>query len=152
MTIEPEQARASTQSPESRLPRGLSAFRHRNFRLFWTGMLVSLIGTWMQSVGQAWLVLQLTNDPISLGIVAAALFAPVLVFGLFGGIVADAVSKRNMLYFTQTAAALLACVLAIALAAVLSHRDIFAGRRVGVVLSGGNVDLDALPDLLAAGA
>jgi predicted MFS family arabinose efflux permease len=100
----------------SRWPRGLSAFRHRNFRLFWSGMLVSLIGTWMQSVGQAWLVLQLTNDPLSLGIVAACQFAPVLVFGLFGGIVADAVSKRRMLYFTQIAQALLALTLGILVA------------------------------------
>jgi MFS family permease len=100
----------------SRWPRGLSAFRHRNFRLFWSGMLVSLIGTWMQSVGQAWLVLQLTNDPLSLGVVAACQFGPVLVFGLFGGIVADAVSKRRMLYFTQIAQALLALTLGILVA------------------------------------
>ena len=67
-------------------------------------MLISLIGTWMQSVGEAWLVLQLTNDPLALGIVAAAQFAPVLFLGLFGGIVADAVSKRKALIVTQTVA------------------------------------------------
>jgi MFS family permease len=100
----------------SRWPRGLSAFRHRNFRLFWTGMCISLIGTWMQSVGQAWLVLQMTNDPLALGIVAAAQFTPVLVFGLFGGIVADAVSKRKALYVTQVAAGLLALILGILVA------------------------------------
>src|SRR4051794_39609263 len=109
---EPTPAEQST----SRWPRGLSAFRHRNFRLFWAGMLVSLIGTWMQSVGQAWLVLQLTNDPLSLGIVAACQFTPVLILGLFGGIVADAVSKRKMLYLTQTAAGLLALTLGILVA------------------------------------
>jgi Transmembrane secretion effector len=69
----------------TRLPRGLSALRHRNFRLFWSGQLISLIGTWMQQVGQAWLVLQLTGDPLALGIVAAAQFTPVLVLGLFAG-------------------------------------------------------------------
>jgi MFS family permease len=89
----------------------LSAFRHRNFRLFYTGMLVSLIGTWMQQVGQAWLVLNLTNDPLWLGLVAAAQFAPVLVLGLFGGIVADAVSKKKALIVTQTAAGILAFIL-----------------------------------------
>lgn len=99
--------------PPSRLPKGLSAFRHRNYRLFWLGMLVSLVGTWMQQVGQAWLVLKLTNDPIALGLVAAAQFTPVLFLGLFGGIVADAVSKRNALYVTQIAAGLLALVLGI---------------------------------------
>jgi MFS family permease len=91
-----------------RLPAGLSPFRHRNFRLFWTGMLISLIGTWMQSVGEAWLVLKLTNDPIALGIVAACAFGPVLFLGLFGGIVADTVSKRKALMVTQTVAGLLA--------------------------------------------
>lgn len=96
-----------------RLPTGLAAFRHHNFRLFWTGMLVSLIGTWMQSVGQAWLVLQLTNDPLALGIVAMAQFGPILILGPLGGIIADSVSKRRALIVTQTAAALLALILAL---------------------------------------
>ena len=82
-------------------PRPLSSLRHRNFRLFWTGQLVSLVGTWMQSVAQGWLVLQLTNDPLALGIVAAAQFTPVLVFGLFGGVVADVVPKRRTLLVAQ---------------------------------------------------
>jgi MFS family permease len=113
MTADRDEAPTVATSSPSRLPRGLSAFRHRNFRLFWTGMLVSLIGTWMQSVGQAWLVLQLTNDPIALGIVAVAQFTPVLFFGLFGGIVADAVSKRKALVITQAAAGMLALVLGV---------------------------------------
>jgi MFS family permease len=74
----------------------------------WSGMLVSLIGTWMQSVGEAWLVLKMTNDPVALGLVAVFNFTPVLVLGLFGGIVADAVSKRNALMITQMNAGLLA--------------------------------------------
>jgi MFS family permease len=106
---------AATPAP-SRLPKGLSAFRHYNFRLFWSGMLVSLIGTWMQTVGQAWLVLQLTNDPIALGLVAAAQFTPVLIFGLFGGIVADAVNKRKALVVTQISAGLLALILGLLVA------------------------------------
>lgn len=97
--------------PPSRLPEGLSALRHRNFRLFYAGMLVSLIGTWMQQVGQSWLVLQLTNDPLWLGLVAAAQFTPVLFLGLFGGIVADAVSKKKALIVTQVAAGILAFAL-----------------------------------------
>ena len=67
-------------------------------------MLVSLIGTWMQQVGQAWLVLQLTNDPLALGIIAMAQFGPILVLGPFGGIVADSVSKRAALVVTQLSA------------------------------------------------
>jgi MFS family permease len=94
-----------------RLPYGLRAFSHRNFRLFWGGQLVSLAGTWMQQVGQAWLVLELTNDPLALGIVAAAQFLPVLVLGLFAGLVADAFAKRTALLWTQLAAAALAVVL-----------------------------------------
>jgi MFS family permease len=110
VTYEPETA-SVPPARQTRLPRGLSAFRHHNFRLFWFGMLISLVGTWMQSVGQGWLVLQLTNDPVALGIVAAAQFTPVLFLGLFGGIVADAVSKRKALVITQTAAGLLAAFL-----------------------------------------
>ncbi len=78
----------------SRLPTGLRVFRHRNFRLFYFGQLVSLTGTWMQAVAQDWLVLQLTNSPVSLGLVAAAQFVPVMVLGLFGGLAADALPKR----------------------------------------------------------
>ena len=77
-------------------------------------MLISLIGTWMQSVGEAWLVLKLTNDPVALGIVAACAFGPVLILGLFGGIVADSVSKRKALYVTQVVAGLLALTTGIA--------------------------------------
>ena len=94
-----------------RLPRGLSAFGHRNFRLFWFGQLISLAGTWMQGVAQAWLVLQLTNDPLALGIVAAGQFGPVLVLGLFAGLVADSVNKRAALIWTQLLASVLALVL-----------------------------------------
>ena len=99
-----------------RLPKGLRAFSHRNFRLFWLGQLVSLIGTWMQQLGQAWLVLQLTDDPLALGLVAAAQFGPVLVFGLFAGLVADALSKRALLIATQVGAAVLAVLLGLLVA------------------------------------
>lgn len=88
------------------------ALRHRNFRLFWFGQMISLVGTWMQSVAQAWLVLQLTHDPFWLGVVAAVQFTPVLVLGLFGGIVADVLPKRPTVIGTQTVLMLLALVLA----------------------------------------
>jgi MFS family permease len=106
-----EQTPAVGQPAGRQLPRGLSAFGHRNFRLFWFGQLISLAGTWMQSVAQAWLVLQLTSDPLALGIVAAAQFTPVLVLGLFAGVYADAVNKRTALIWTQIGAAVLALVL-----------------------------------------
>ena len=78
-------------------------FRHRNYRLFWSGQLVSLAGTWMQSIAQAWLITELTPDPVWLGVVAAARFTPVLILGLFGGVIADVLPKRQMLIATQAA-------------------------------------------------
>jgi MFS family permease len=83
------------------LRRGTSAFRHRNYRLFFGGQAISLVGTWMQAVAQAWLVLVLTHDPLWLGVVAAAQFIPVLVFGLFAGVLADNLPKRQTLLATQ---------------------------------------------------
>jgi MFS family permease len=91
----------------------MSAFQHRNYRLFFGGQLISLVGTWMQQVAQAWLVLELTHDPIWLGIVAAAQFIPVMVLGLFAGVAADALPKRRVLIATQTAMMALAAVLAV---------------------------------------
>lgn len=92
---------------------GVSAFRHRNYRLFFTGQAISLVGTWMQQVAQAWLVLQLTHDPIWLGIVATAQFLPVMVLGLFAGVAADALPKRRVLLWTQTSMMALATILAV---------------------------------------
>jgi MFS family permease len=85
------------------LPAGLRALRHRDFRLFWSGQLVSLIGTWMQSVGQSWLVLELTNSPFRLGMIGALQFGPILLFSFLGGAISDRVRKRRMLIGTQTA-------------------------------------------------
>ena len=97
--------------PGFALRNGGRAFRHRNYRLFFGGMLVSLIGTWMQQVAQAWLVLQLTHDPFVLGAVTAVAFLPVLILGLFGGLIADALPKRRTLMATQTIQMVLAFVL-----------------------------------------
>lgn len=82
--------------------RAFIALRHRNFRLFWTGQLVSLIGTWMQSTAQSWLVLELTHSAWMLGIVGALQFLPILLFALFGGVLADRLPKRRVLLFTQS--------------------------------------------------
>ena len=93
------------------LANGSRAFAHRNYRLFFFGQLISLIGTWMQQVAQAWLVLQLTGDPFLLGLVAAMQFLPVMVLGLFGGLIADALPKRPTLIATQVVQMILAFVL-----------------------------------------
>jgi MFS family permease len=92
---------------------GMSPFHHRNYRLFFAGQAISLVGTWMQQVAQAWLVLELTHDPIWLGIVAAAQFIPVIVLGLFAGVAADALPKRRVLVWTQTVMMILAAILAV---------------------------------------
>ena len=93
--------------------KAIRAFRHRNYRLFFGGQLVSLIGTWVQQVAQAWLVLVLTGDAFWLGVVAAAQFVPSLALGLFGGIVADALPKRRTLIAAQIVMMLLAITLAV---------------------------------------
>ncbi|GCE31845.1 MFS transporter [Dictyobacter alpinus] len=87
------------------------ALQHRNFRLFWFGQLISLIGTWMQTTGQSWLVLQLTHNSLALGTVGALQFLPVLLFTLFGGVLADRLPKRRVLFGTQTFACVLATTL-----------------------------------------
>jgi MFS family permease len=102
--------------PERAWPRGLESLGHRNFRLFWFGQLVSLVGTWMQTIAQGWLLLELTNDPLALGLAAAFQFVPVLIFGLFGGIIADMLPKRETLIATQAAAMALAFALGILVA------------------------------------
>ena len=90
---------------------GFTAVRHRNFRLYWIGQIVSLVGTWMQSVSQPWLVLLLGGSYIQLGIVVALQFAPSLALAPLGGVLADRVDKRRLLIFTQSVAALQAAVL-----------------------------------------
>src|SRR6266852_11848 len=93
------------------LLRAFLALRHRNFRLFWFGQLISLTGPWMQTIGQAWLVLELTHSAWLLGVVGALQFLPVMLFSLFGGVLADRLPKRKVLLFTQSFAMLQAAVL-----------------------------------------
>ncbi len=93
------------------LRNGSRAFAHRNYSLFFGGQGVSLVGTWMQTVAQAWLILQLTSDPIWLGLLSALQFLPVMILGLFGGLIADALPKRKTLIVTQVVQMLLAFVL-----------------------------------------
>jgi MFS family permease len=83
--------------------RGFQSLRVRNFRLFWTGQIISLTGTWMQTTAQAWLVLKLTHDsPLALGLVITLQFLPVMLLALFGGVLADRLPKRRVLVITQT--------------------------------------------------
>ena len=90
-----------------------SSLSIRNFRVYWLGMLVSLTGTWIQQVAQSWLVFQLTNSALLLGVVGFLNSIPVLILSLFGGVLADRLNKRVILITTQVAFMLLAFILAI---------------------------------------
>jgi MFS family permease len=93
--------------------RMISSLRQRNYRLYFFGQLVSVMGTWMQTVAQSFLVLELTHSGTMLGLVTAARFLPIMLFGPAGGLFADRRNKRNVLYVTQTLAGLLAGAFAI---------------------------------------
>jgi MFS family permease len=95
-----------------RLSVALRAFKHRNYRLFFGGQLISLTGTWMQSVAQAWLVYRLTGSAVVLGLVAFSAQIPVFLLAPLGGLAADRYRRQHVVIATQTAAMLLAFVLA----------------------------------------
>ena len=113
MTAVKEIPPARQQTPQSRVARMAASLSYRNYRLFFVGQLVSVIGTWMQAVAQSFLVLELTHSGTQLGLTTAVRFLPVLVFGQAGGLFADRADKRRVLYVTQTCAGLLAAVFAV---------------------------------------
>ena len=84
-------------------PPALRALNHRDFRLFWIGQSISSVGSWMQSVGLSWLVLELTDSPFRLGVVSALQFGPVLLLSAIAGVVVDRTPKRPLIISTQTA-------------------------------------------------
>ncbi len=88
----------------------------RNFRLYYIGQIISTSGTWMQSVAQAWLVLQLTNSGTALGVVAALQNLPILLLAPYGGVIADRFSKRKILFITQSISGILALILGVLVA------------------------------------
>src|SRR5947209_8910059 len=133
-----------------------SSLRVRNFRLYFVGQGVSLCGTWMQRVAQAWLVLDLTHSGTALGLVTATQFVPVLALGAYGGLIADRLDKRRLLLVTQAVQALLALALGVltvagavqlwmvfALAAALGVTNVFdtPGRQSFVLEMVGRDDL-----------
>jgi MFS family permease len=96
-----------------RWPDGLRSLRRRNFRLFFFGQLISLIGSWMQTTAQQWLVYRLTGSELSLGVVTFAAFLPVLILSLGMGVIVDRFERRRLLVITQTWFLLQAAVLAV---------------------------------------
>jgi MFS family permease len=102
-----QQARAQARG----LLRTFIALRHRNYRLFFFGQMISQIGTWMQTTAQAWLVLELTHSALLLGLVGVLQFLPVMLFSLVGGVLADRVPKRTLLLVSQSVALVQASIL-----------------------------------------
>ena len=94
----------------------VSSLRQRNYRLFFFGQLVSVAGTWMQSVAQSFLVLDLTHSGTQLGLTSAARFLPMFLFGPIGGVFADRMDRKRVLYLTQSLSGLLAAVFAVTVA------------------------------------
>ena len=97
----------------SQILSGFHALKVRNFRLLWTGQLVSQVGTWMQTTAQAWLVLELTKSPFALGFVSTLQFLPFTLLSLFGGLIADRFPKRTLLLTTQIIGLLQAALFAV---------------------------------------
>ena len=125
-----------------RFPHGLRALNHGDYRRFYAAQLVALIGSWMQSVAQAWLVLQLTNSPLKLGLIGTVQFAPVLLFSVVAGAVADRLPKRRLLVVTQTTLACQAAALGLLVATGLV--EYWHVAVLGLVLGFANVvDLPA---------
>jgi MFS family permease len=116
--------------PRGRVTRALPALESRGFRLFWGGQMVSLTGTWIQSVAQQWLVLELTGSAFKLGLVTTVQFTPLLLLALVGGAVADRMPKRDLLLATQVISAVLALLLGVLVktgAVQYWHVLVFAG-------------------------
>src|SRR5256714_6749811 len=110
-------------SARSRWQAAGRALRHRNFQLFFGGQLISLVGTWMQTVAQSWLVYRLTGSGFELGAVGFASQIPVFLFAPIGGIVADRTNRKHVVIATQVASMLLAFALAaLTLTHTIDHR------------------------------
>ena len=86
--------------------------RHRNYRLFFTGQVISVSGSWMQNVALAWLVVELTHSPLAVGMLAFCRFIPFTVFGLAAGVVADRIDNRKLVITTQVVSMTFATILA----------------------------------------
>jgi MFS family permease len=125
-TSEPEPPKVAAPQPRGLIRTTLRALRHRNFQLFFSGQLISLIGTWMQNVAQSWLVYRLTGSSLLLGSVGFASQIPVFLAAPLGGMAADRYNRQKLVIATQTASMLLALILAVlTLSGRVTVREIF---------------------------
>ena len=118
---------ADTTAPRSRYAHAWRALRHRNFRLFFTGQSISLIGTWMTRVATSWLVYRLTGSALLLGFVGFAGQIPTFLLAPFAGVLVDRLNRRNLLVWTQVLAAIQSLILAaLTLAKIITIHEIIA--------------------------
>ena len=131
----PETSEAAAGAGQSRWQAAGRALRHRNFQLFFSGQLISLIGTWMQTVAQSWLVYKLTGSGLLLGSVGFASQIPVFLVAPLGGITADRMNRQRVVIATQTASMILALILAaLTLTHTVTVKEIFVlAALLGVV-------------------
>src|SRR6266545_6959748 len=122
---------ATTALPQQ----GFAALRYRNFKLLWSGLIVSNMGTWMQNVANGWLVLQLTNSPLWLGLLGLSFALPLILLPPFAGAIVDRVHRVKLLFFTQSMQMLTAFVLAgLTWAGKIQVWHILAGSLIGAAL------------------
>jgi len=102
-----------TTDVTSKLNNPFTSLKHKDFRYYWIGMCISLIGTWMQNIAQPWLAYSLTNSPFLLSLIGVLQFTPVLLFSLFAGVIVDRFSKKRILIITQSLSLIISLILAI---------------------------------------
>ena len=107
---------AGPGAPPSRMSETFRAFRHRNYRLFYTGQAISLSGTWMQTIAQSWLVIQITDSKEALGVVTMLQFLPITLLVLFAGVMADRLPKRDVIMASRLLAMAQSALLAVLVA------------------------------------
>lgn len=123
-------------NPSSKLPAVFRAFKHRNFQLFFSGQIISLTGTWMQSVAQSWLVYRLTGSVELLGLIGFAGQFPVFLLTSFGGAIADKYNRQRILVATQTSSMILAAILAaLTLSETIAVWHLFVLASLGGVIN-----------------
>jgi len=102
-----------TNTVKNKLNNPFVSLKHKDFRRYWIGMCVSLIGTWMQNIAQPWLAYTLTKSPFLLSLIGILQFTPMLIFSLFAGVAIDKFSKKHILIFTQSASLVITLILAL---------------------------------------
>jgi len=133
------------------VPRTFAALHHRNYRLFWFGSMVSLIGTWMQNIARGWLILELSNSPFLVGLESTVAWLPAWLVSLPAGVLADHFNKRNLMIIGQAVLAVLAAVLAVlTLSGVvtIAHILIISALTGFVVAANAPVRQSIMPELV----